>query len=114
MFNEGQFRENRHKEESTFRMSVNRLHFACAEKPHDIWKIKNATINSLHCVTGPRTCNLVKYFTNIHSVCVVYIFYLFEHVRSYNLEKGRILTLFGPVETPLRQTVSATVTQGNH
>jgi len=102
MFSEGEFRENRHKEDSTFRMSVNGLHFACAEKPYDNWKIKNATINSLRCVAGYSTCNLVKYFTNIHSVCVVYIFYLFEHVRSNNLEKGRILTLFGPAETPLR------------
>jgi len=114
VFNEGEFRENRHKEGSNFRMSVNWLHFACAEKPYDIWKLKNVTINSLHCVKRHSTCNLVKYFTNIHYVCVVYIFYLFEHVRSYNLEKGRILTLFGPVETPLRLTVSATVTQGNY
>jgi hypothetical protein len=94
-------------------MSVNELHFACAEKPYDIWKVKNATINSLHCVAGYRTSNLVKYFTNMHSVCVVYT-YLFEHVRSNNLEKGRILTLFGPAETPLRHTVSATVTQDNY
>jgi len=114
MFSEGEFRENRHKEDSTFRMRVNGLHFACAEKLYDNWKIKNATINSLRCVAGYSTCNLVKYFTNIHSVCVVYICYLFEHVRSNNLEKGRILTLFGPAETPLRHIVSATVTQGNY
>jgi hypothetical protein len=70
----GMFSENRHKKDSTFRMSVNGLLFACAEKPYDIWKVKNATINSLHCVTGYSTCNLVKYFTNIHSVVLFTLF----------------------------------------
>ena len=87
MTSECEFRENRRKEDSTFRMSIKGLYFECAVKPYDTWKVKNASIKSLHCVTEYITCNLVKYFTNIHCVSVLFTLFICLNTSEVTTKK---------------------------